>query len=100
MCIWKELIIELMKEKFNPRAVLCRGAARIKDRLDAFSRTKLNESLTLQAKGKKFDTLSIHRKLEGITMIDDDGDVVMDPLVKRWLDSFAHTSDKQKQQCL
>jgi hypothetical protein len=89
MCVWKELIIETMKDKFNPRAVLCRGAARIKDRLDAFTRTKKNESMTLNAKGKKFDTKSIHRKLEGITIVDEDGDVMMDPLVMRWLDSFT-----------
>jgi exonuclease III/sulfur relay (sulfurtransferase) DsrC/TusE family protein len=89
MCVWKELIIEIMKDKFNPRAVLCRGAARIKDRLDAFTRTKKNESMTLNAKGKKFDTKSIHRKLEGITIVDEDGDVMMDPLVMRWLDSFT-----------
>ena len=94
MCIWKELIIELMKSKFNPHAVISRGAARVKDRLDAFTRTKLNERLTLQAKGKDMDPMAIHRKLEGITEIDREGDVMMCPLVIRWLDHFTNNTFK------
>ena len=89
MCIWKELIIELMKSKFNPHAVLLRGATRVKERLDAYTRAKMNERLTLQAKGKDLNTNTIHKKLEGITFIDADGDVMMCPLVMRWLDHFT-----------
>ena len=92
MCIWKELIIELMKSNFNPHAVISRGAARVKDRLDAFTRTKLNERLTLQAKGKDMDPMALHRKLEGITVIDREGDVMMCPLIIRWLDHFTNNT--------
>jgi hypothetical protein len=90
MCIWKELIVEMMKNKFNTRAVLCRGAARIKDRLDFYTRTKANERLTLQAKGKTPDATSIHRKLAGITYLDEKGDVMMSPLFKRWIDHYTN----------
>jgi Na+/phosphate symporter len=91
MCVWKELIKETMQDKFNATAVLRRAADRIYDRLEAYSRKKINEKLTLEAKGKNADPQSIHRKLEGITMIDEEGGVIMDPLVKRWIDFYKST---------
>ena len=86
MCVWKEIIKEMMQDKFNATAVLRRAAERIHSRLEGYTRKKLNEKLTLEAKGREANSKSIHNKLEGITFIDDDGDVMMDPLIKRWIE--------------
>ena len=94
MCVWKELIIELMNATFNPTAVLRRGVARVNDRLDAYTRGKHNERLTLLAKGKEPTPISIHKKLDGITYIDPDGDVMMRPEIIGWLSSHTQTDER------
>ena len=78
-----------MNNSFNPRAVLANAVARLKDRLDAFAKAKDIERLTLLAKGGEPTPKSIHKKLNGITYIDPDGDVMMRPEIIVWMNKHS-----------
>ena len=91
---WKQIIIELMSSTFNPRAVLARAISRLQDRLDAFAKAKDMERLTLLAKGRESSPKSIHKKLNGITHIDSDGDVMMRPDILRWMRKHSQTGER------
>ena len=93
-CVWKQIIIELMSSTFNPRAVLARAISRLQDRLDAFAKAKDMERLTLLAKGRESSPKSIHKKLNGITHIDSDGDVMMRPDILRWMRKHSQTGER------